>query len=146
MNEEIKNFNLRVYGILLNEGSVLVTDENRGGIMMTKFPGGGLEKGEGLTDCLIREFREELDIEIRVGDFFYVNEFLQVSAFSKQDQLLSFYYKVTSHELEKIPLVDDLKTVAENEQHFRWVDLRDLDTEWFRFPIDKVVCEMLKKI
>lgn len=146
MDKGIKNFNLRVYGILLNKGKVLVTDENRGGVLMTKFPGGGLEKGEGLADCLVREFREELDIEIRVEDFFYVNEFLQVSAFSKQDQLLSFYYKVSSPELEKIPLVEMLTTVAMDEQHFRWVDLQDLDAESFRFPIDKVVCQMLKKM
>ena len=41
-------FNLRVYGILLGENKqVLVSDEFIRGSYYTKFPGGGLEFGEG---------------------------------------------------------------------------------------------------
>jgi hypothetical protein len=43
-------FNIRVYGLLINkQQEVLVTDEYRIGMYMTKFPGGGLEYGEGLS-------------------------------------------------------------------------------------------------
>ena len=79
----IENFNIRVYGLLINEGSVLITSEHRARIQMLKFPGGGLEKGEGIEDCLIREFDEELKIIIEVEEFFYVNEFFQESVFNK---------------------------------------------------------------
>ena len=48
-------FNLRVYGILLGENKkVLVSDEFIRGNYYTKFPGGGLEFGEGTRDCLKR--------------------------------------------------------------------------------------------
>ena len=51
------HFNIRVYGFLLDDGRVLVTDEFRLGIYMTKFPGGGLHFGEGTVDCLKRELQ-----------------------------------------------------------------------------------------
>ena len=51
-------FTLRVYGLLMHEGRVLVSDELIKGQRITKFPGGGLEYGEGLKDCLVREIRE----------------------------------------------------------------------------------------
>ena len=58
----MKQFNLRVYGILINDQKqVLVSDEYIRGKHYTKFPGGGLEFGEGTRDCLAREFMEEMN-------------------------------------------------------------------------------------
>ena len=56
-------FNVRVYGVLLDEEKrLLVSDEFIRGQYITKLPGGGLEIGEGTRDCLQREFKEEKDI------------------------------------------------------------------------------------
>ena len=56
---QINKFNIRVYGILINEqDQVLITDELIKGHKITKFPGGGLEFGEGTIDCIKREFIE----------------------------------------------------------------------------------------
>ena len=60
------SFNIRVYGVLINQqNQVLVSDEYIRGSYYTKFPGGGLELGEGTRDCLKREFKEEMDLERR---------------------------------------------------------------------------------
>ena len=57
----MSRFNIRVYGILINDNKqVLVADEYIRGGMYTKFPGGGLEFGEGTRDCLKRELKEEV--------------------------------------------------------------------------------------
>lgn len=143
-NKEVKRFNLRVYGLLIVNNKVLVTDEHRGGVQMTKFPGGGLEKGEGLMDGLIREFEEELEIAVNVTDFYYVNEFLQISAFNPADQLLSFYYRVETTQTDRIPAIETQRELVPNEQTFRWVDLAEIHPDLFTFPIDKVVAEKLK--
>ena len=54
----LKRFNVRVYGLLINHNQqLLVADEAfKSGQLATKFPGGGLELGEGLIDGLKREF------------------------------------------------------------------------------------------
>ena len=74
---ETPPFNIRVYGFLFDEGKILVTDEFRLGMMMTKFPGGGLKYGEGLIDCLKREFMEELHAEAHITSHYYTTDFFQ---------------------------------------------------------------------
>ena len=71
----MKGFNVRVYGILVHENHVLVSDEHIKGMNITKLPGGGLEYGEGTIDCVVREFKEELNLEIEVESHFYTTDF-----------------------------------------------------------------------
>ena len=64
---------VRVYGILINENNqVLVSDEYIRGNYFTKFPGGGMELGEGTRDCLRREFMEETGLDVTVGEHIYL--------------------------------------------------------------------------
>jgi len=142
----MKSFNLRVYGLLINDkNEILVSDERRNGISFTKFPGGGLEFGEGLSEGLKREFEEELGIQVEVGDFFFVNDFLQVSAFNENHQLISFYYFV--HYNETSILGNELYTIpfAEDGEKQRWIAISELEFDLFTFPIDQYVAEKLKK-
>src|ERR1700733_4647942 len=98
-------FNIRVYGILCNDQKqVLVKDELIRGNRFTKFPGGGLEFGEGTRDCLKREFKEEMDLEVLVGDHIYTTDFFQMSAFNPEHQIISIYYFATAMEPIKAPL------------------------------------------
>lgn len=115
---------------------------------MTKFPGGGLEKGEGIANCLVREFMEELNIQVSVGDFFYVNDFLQLSAFNPNHQLISFYYFVstTNEGIKKITHLCATRSADSTEQTFEWVQLDQLAAADFTFPIDSLVAEKLSKI
>src|SRR6188508_794273 len=99
------NFNIRVYGILINDKKqVLVADEYIRGGYYTKFPGGGLEFGEGTRDCLKRELKEELGIEAVIGDHIYTTDYYQVSAFRPEDQIISIYYFAKQLEELKVPL------------------------------------------
>ena len=88
-------FTIRVYGILINENKqVLVSDEFIRGNYYTKFPGGGLELGEGTRDCLKREFKEEMNLDVQVEDHIYTTDYFQMSAFNPDDQIISIYYFV----------------------------------------------------
>src|SRR5215212_369920 len=89
----MSQFNIRAYGILINEQQkVLVSDEFIRGSYFTKFPGGGLEFGEGTRDCLKREFMEEMGLNVKVGDHIYTTDFFQISAFNSSHQIISIYY------------------------------------------------------
>lgn len=142
---EVKRYNLRVYGIIRNaNGEVLISDECRNGHSFTKFPGGGLEFGEGLSDCLKRELSEELNIEARIGELFYVNDFYQQSAFRTSDQLVSFYFEVKEYSGEINVSSHEVPVTSEGEK-FRWVKIEEISPEMMTFPIDKVVVGNLIK-
>ncbi|WP_431209304.1 NUDIX domain-containing protein [Puia sp. P3] len=97
-------FNLRVYGLLINDNKqVLVSDEFIRGGYYSKFPGGGLEFGEGTRDCLKREFKEEMDLNVEVTDHLYTTDFFQMSAFNPEHQIISIYYYVRALEPIKVP-------------------------------------------
>ena len=139
-----KRFNVRVYGIIRHEQSVLVSDELRFGNAFTKFPGGGLEWGEGMKECLDREIEEELGIEADVKELFYATDFFQQSAFKPDDQLLSFYFNVEV-DPTKVPITDHPVPMIEEGEAFRWVKIEGITPEMFTFPIDKHVAGLLMK-
>src|SRR6202012_5021571 len=99
-------FNVRVYGLLINDrNELLITDEQEYGMRFTKFPGGGLEFGEGLVNGLKREFIEECNAEIEVIEHFYTTDFFVKSAFNNS-QVISVYYLVKNIS----PLILTIKT------------------------------------
>ncbi|MFM7472463.1 MAG: NUDIX hydrolase [Crocinitomicaceae bacterium] len=141
----INRFNLRVYALIVNEfDEILLSDEYRNGYFFTKFPGGGVEYGEGIIDALKRELCEELNLSIEEATFFYVNEFLQKSAFNPHDQLISFYYLIHLKKDKFSTLPYEIPFEEESERQ-RWVNLSELELDKLTFPIDKIVFQKLKK-
>jgi 8-oxo-dGTP diphosphatase len=137
-------FNIRVYGILLNElKQVLLSDEYRNGRAFTKFPGGGLEFGEGFKEALKREFIEELNLDVEVGELFYFNDFYQISAFNPEHQVHSFYYLVHSDDWRTIKHDKKCTPLTKEGEKQRWVDLKELSPKSVSFPIDQLVVSKL---
>jgi 8-oxo-dGTP diphosphatase len=145
----LKYFNIRVYGILINENNqVLVCDELIKGNEITKFPGGGLEFGEGTIECIKREFVEETNNEIEVVAHFYTTDYFQPSAFHPDHQIISIYYLVRSISIFQIftkEKVFDFDERINNAQIFRWIDLNKITEDDFTLPIDKIVGRMLRE-
>lgn len=144
----MKQFNVRVYGILLNEGKVLVSDEFINDQSITKFPGGGLEFGEGTLECLIREFKEEMNLEIEVLDHFYTTDFFVASAFNPNSQVISIYYHVKAKSALEVKISTkpfDFETENNGAQAFRWLPVDELNESNFTFAIDKKVSLLLNK-
>ena|ERR1700743_974323 len=139
-------FNVRVYGLLINDNDeILLSDEHEYGIDFTKFPGGGLEYGEGLTEGLKREFIEECNTRIVVIDHFYTTDFFAKSAFN-DSQIISVYYLVKA--ISKLDITIKTKPFdfdGEGEilQSFRWIKVKDLRPAEFTFPIDRHVAKLL---
>jgi ADP-ribose pyrophosphatase YjhB (NUDIX family) len=138
-------FNIRVYGLLINDkDQILISDEMIRGNFYTKFPGGGLEFGEGTIECLQREFKEEMNLTIQVKDHFYTTDFYQKSAFNPNDQIISIYYFVTCDESFDLEVINSEEGKSEC---FRFVALSELSEDTMSLPIDqKVATLLLQKI
>jgi 8-oxo-dGTP diphosphatase len=137
-------FNLRVYALIINEKKeILLSDEYRFGKFFTKFPGGGVEFGEGILDALHREMDEELNLKIDEAIPFYFNDFHQESVFQSNHQIVSFYYKVKC-DFHQISIQDyEIPFHVEGEKQ-RWCEISSLSIDHLNFPIDRIVLEKLK--
>jgi len=145
-------FNVRVYGILIDDQErLLVSDEFIRGSYITKLPGGGLEIGEGPRDGLAREFMEEANLQVTVGEHFYTTDFFQISAFNNKDQIISIYYRVFTDNTKDVIakekafdfLPEEVADITGTAEHLRWIPLKDLKEESMTLPIDKVAIKML---
>ncbi|MBC7936126.1 MAG: NUDIX domain-containing protein [Rhizobacter sp.] len=149
-------FNIRVYGILINEQKqVLVSDEYIRGNYYTKFCGGGLEKGEGTIDCLKREFMEEMNLPVEVTAHLYTTDFYQQSAFNPDHQIISIYYIVKPLAPIAVALrtkifdFDEAQLEVYNKsgetETFRFIDWDDFSEASVTLPIDKIVAKTIKE-
>jgi ADP-ribose pyrophosphatase YjhB (NUDIX family) len=141
-------FMIRVYALFIHSDFILVCDENYNGVCMTKFPGGGVQYGEGIRDALIREIQEEMQAEITDLSHFYTTDFFQASAFHPDTQLISVYYRAAMKDVEKFPAhVSLIPTYPDNKftRHFRWIPLKELTADALTFPIDKYVAKLLNR-
>ena len=152
----ISMFNIRVYGILINEQQqVLVSDEFIRGAYITKFPGGGLEFGEGTRECLAREFMEEMQLKVKVANHIYTTDFYQQSAFNAAHQIISIYYFAEALEDITAPLrskpfdfdARELKMYEETgeTETFRFIEWEDFSEGSVSLPIDKIVSGLIKQ-
>ncbi len=151
----IESYTVRVYGILIDKNKrLLLSDEYIRGDYFTKFPGGGLELGEGTRDCLKREFKEETGLDVIIGEHIYTTDYFQISAFNKKNQIIAIYYY--AHATEPVQVTaktavfdftaDQVSDPKGQSEVLRWVEWTDLSEETVTLPIDKIVVRMLKSI
>ncbi len=140
-----KKFNVRVYGLLIENDAILVSDEYIKKNKITKFPGGGLEFGEGTVECIVREFQEELGLDIEVTGHFYTTDFYVASAFDPNSQVISIYYMVRSLGPANYRTATEPHSYENREgaQSLRWIALSELKDSDFTLIIDRRVGEML---
>lgn len=134
----IDKINVRVYACVVKDNKVLTLFEEYAGQPLLKFPGGGLEFGEGLTDCLHREFDEELNVKIEIVEHLYTQEDFLVSRFRENEQLLTIYYMV------KIVNEEDFLILDPCIERTEWLPI-GTEVNPFTLPIDKIVFDKLKE-
>ncbi len=152
----MSKFNVRVYGILLNEHKqVLVSDEYIRGEYYTKFPGGGLEFGEGTRECLQREFKEEMNLDVSIEDHIYTTDIFQMSAFTVEQQIIAIYYFANALHPITVPIrtaafdfdEQQLQLYEQTKQieTFRFIDWKNFTADAITLPIDKIVTSLLRE-
>lgn len=134
----IDKINVRVYAAIIKDRKVLALHEEYVGENLIKFPGGGLEYGEGVLECVQRELEEELNIKVKNIEHLYTQEDFLVSKFRSNEQLITIYYLAEMMDENELLIMDPCIEKTE------WVSL-DIEENPFILPIDNVVFEILKK-
>lgn len=145
----INKFNIRAYFIIYNElDEILLSDELIAGKKYTKFPGGGVELGEGIEDAIRREALEELGQEVTIVQHIYTTGFFVQSAFRPNDQIISVYYQVQLLEPPKFKIATqkfDFNTDIHQTESFRWSSLANTHPNELSFPADKHLLKLLQE-
>lgn len=126
-NNDIK-FKVRVSGIIIINNKLLVDKYNE-----TKYclPGGYVELGETTEEGLIREIKEEVNIDVNIDSFMGIIENFFYGRNNEYTQALDFYYKVSPKDINDINLNDyeyienDKGFIIKHE--FKWIDINELD-------------------
>ena len=121
-------FSYRVAGILIHDGKVLL--QNPPNDSSFAFPGGHVEFGETNGDALIREFKEEINADIKVGELKWVAEIFFPWG-DKPCHQICLYYMIDLSDETQIPLEGNF---IANEH----IDGRDFDIEFHWIPLDEV--------
>lgn len=130
----MSTFNIRVYGLLFSGNKILLSKERYNDLELLKFPGGGLEYGEGTIEGLEREFREELGLQVNDWMHYYTTDFFQKS-FVNDQQILSIYY-VSNYQLPDKIYPSDTGFAA-------FFDISPSLIDSISMPIDKIVMQKI---
>lgn len=125
---------VQVVAALIKQGDKILIcqrPKNKSCALLWEFVGGKVEQGESKEQALIRECKEELEIDIEVGkEFFFVSH---------------TYPDVTVH--LTLFLARILRGVPQKIEHndVKWITVKQIDS--FEFcPADEVIIEKIKEV
>jgi 8-oxo-dGTP pyrophosphatase MutT (NUDIX family) len=94
MSVPVSKFRVAIYGVLTENGSVLMTETKIPSGTAMNFPGGGLELGESPVKALKREFLEETGCAVEIEELLYASQDFQQNPDYPTEQLMHLYYRV----------------------------------------------------
>jgi 8-oxo-dGTP diphosphatase len=148
MKVNIEKVVIRVYALIMHDGKILLSDEFWYDTPMTKFPGGGLEPGEGIKDCLKRELREELGADIRQFEHLLTYDSFISSEFIPFTQVLPVYYIVRLKEYERLKVSEyryDFQRLEHGAISLRWINPEQIEENELTFENDRVAFQIFKE-
>lgn len=129
-------FNFRVAGVLIKDGRVLLHQFED--YDFYAFPGGRAEMFESTEQTIIREMKEELDIDIEIKRLLWVLEDFFIHEETKYHEI-GFYYLVDTHDtLPRKPF--KRREIDGSTLTFKWFDLNKLE------PVDMVPENLKSKL
>ncbi|PID99094.1 hypothetical protein CSA80_03190 [Candidatus Saccharibacteria bacterium] len=116
---------ITIRGIIEKDGQLFCVRQKHQDGSVNRFwctPGGGMDPGESVTDCLKRELVEELGVEPQIGELLAVQQYID-----EQYEFLELFFRVTNpQDYENIDLDSTSHGQAEVVE-YGFVDLKTAD-------------------
>lgn len=110
---------VRVAGILIENNKILLIEHKKNDKKYWLIPGGGVDWGESTAEALIREYKEETNLDVTVDKFLFLSETI---APDKEKHVINLYFKVKKDENSKAEMIlgdeinlNDLRFVSKDE-------------------------------
>jgi ADP-ribose pyrophosphatase YjhB (NUDIX family) len=139
-----KKIVVRARAVILHEGKLLVVRHAHDDSFVA-LPGGHLEWGENIKECLQREIVEELGIKPEIGQLLYINNFI-----SGYVQSVEFFFEVTNSD-QYVNLENLERTHAHELAEVHWVESTDAikilpKVFWDDFKVGKIISDEVRFI
>lgn len=121
-------------GIITRNGKILIAQRPEGKALagLWEFPGGKIEEGETIEECLQREIWEELGIKSQVDNFFMKT----LHSYPDGEFCIEVFF---------VKIADDAELKMNVHQDLRWVEVMEMKN--YSFPdADVEIIENLQKI
>lgn len=126
----MKTYGLTVRGIHKNHnGEILIVKRHhkcRTDAGKWELPGGKVEKGESFDDALVREIKEETNLDSKVGDF---AEAIQRDYMHKRSVQLVMYLKEIEGEVQ----------ISDEHEDWMWAELDDIKSLDISYSLKKIL-------
>lgn len=121
-------------GIIVRNGKIFIGQRPEGKPLagLWEFPGGKLEQGESIEECLIRELKEELNVEATVGKHIMDT----VYSYPENKFKLCVFF---------VTIPDDAKIQLNIHQNSAWVSTKEMNKYKFP-PADEAIIKKLQEI
>jgi len=138
-----RKFTARCYALIVSKSNrLLVMKERWRGVHLNKLPGGGLELGEGLFDCLNRELEEEFtSYETCKWSHLHTPTHYFTSQFRPDEQLLLNYFTAVEPVNEQLWALNPEE--SENLLGIEWLELHEENRSWFTLESDRDAFDLL---
>jgi 8-oxo-dGTP pyrophosphatase MutT (NUDIX family) len=90
----IERFRPAIYGVLIQDGQVLLVRAPQAFLGVVGFPGGGIEPGEAPLDALRREFVEETGVVVEPTRLLWATTELHRARLRPAQQLIAIHWEV----------------------------------------------------
>lgn len=130
--EELDSYIKVTAAVIEKDGKVLIAKRKKAYMgYLWEFPGGKKKDNETLEECVVREIKEELGIDIEVRDFV-----------CSVKHPINCQYAIELYAFKAIPLNNTY--YLKDHDEIKWVNIEDLQTYNF-FEPDRVVIDVLIK-